>query len=56
MKDTLQKYGVKKIKRPHIKATKMLDLNGDSGEQIIKSETKRVLRKHSKAFRKLASM
>ena len=56
MKDTLQKYGVKKIKRPHITATKKLDLNGDIGEQIIKSETKRVLRKHSKTFRKLASM
>ena len=28
MKDTLQIYGVKKVKRPHIKATKKLDLNG----------------------------
>lgn len=56
MKDTLQKYGVQKIKRPHIKATKELDLNGDIGEQIITSETKGALRKHSKTFRKLADM
>ena len=56
MKDTLQIYGVKKVKRPHIKATKKLDLNGDIGEQIIKSETKLVLRTHANTFRKLAYM
>ena len=56
MKDTFQTYGVKKVKRPHIKATKKLDLDGDTGEQIIKSETKLVLRTHANTFRKLAYM
>jgi hypothetical protein len=56
MKETLEIYGVKRVRRPHIKATKKLNLNGDIGEQLIKSETKLVLRTHEKTFRKLADM
>lgn len=33
------KYGVKLVKRPHIKATKKLDLTSDEGKKIIRSET-----------------
>ena len=56
MKDIYEVYGVKKVKRPRIKAVKKLDLNGVMGEELIKSETKIVLRTHGKTFRKLADM
>ena len=49
-------YGVKQIKRPHIKANKTLDLTGKSGVQIIKSETKLVLLTHKNTFKRLADM
>ena len=42
--------------RPKIKATKQLDLTGKEGKQIIKSETKLVLRTHQQTFQKLANM
>lgn len=50
------RYGVKYVARPKISATKALDLRGVAGKQIIKSETKLVLRTHAKTFRKLADM
>lgn len=56
MNRKIEKYGVKAVKRPVIKATKILDLTGISGQQIVKSETKLVLMTHRKTFEKLASM
>ena len=47
---------IKQTKRPHIKAIKKLDLSGEQGKQIVKSETKLVLRTHAKTFEKLADM
>ncbi len=44
------------LKGPKIKATKKLDLSGDAGRQIIKSETKLALRTHPETFKKLADM
>ncbi|WP_332420314.1 acetyltransferase [Vibrio metschnikovii] len=44
------------IERPKIKASKKLDLSGDAGRQIVKSETKLALRTHQKTFTKLADM
>ncbi|SGZ09385.1 acetyltransferase [Moritella viscosa] len=56
MSRKIEKYGVKAIERPVIKAAKNLDLTGISGQQIVKSETKLVLRTHRKTFDKLARM
>ena len=56
MNKVVENYGLKAVKRPKIKATKQLDLSGDAGHQIIKSETKLVLRTHPKTFKKLADM
>ena len=52
----VEKYGVKAVQRPRIKATKELDLSGLSGQQIVKSETKLALRTHVQTFKKLAYM
>jgi hypothetical protein len=52
----LESYGVTAVERPKIKAKKKLDLIGDSGRQIILSETKLTLRTHQKTFKKLADM
>jgi len=52
----IEKYGVKYVRRPHISATKKLDLSGPSGSQIIKFETELVLRTHKNTFKKLADM
>lgn len=56
MNTKIEKYGVKAVERPKVKANKRLDLSGPSGQQIVKSETKLVLRTHSKTFRRLADM
>lgn len=56
MNKKVEKYGVAAVERPKIQATKQLDLSGDTGRQIIKSETKLVLRTHSKTFKRLADM
>ena len=56
MNHKLNTYGVSIVERPKIKAIKKLDLGGDSGKQIVYSETKRVLRTHKKTFQKLADM
>lgn len=56
MNRRLEVYGVQAVTRPKIKATKQLDLSGVLGRQIIKSETKLVLRTHPKTFQKLADM
>lgn len=50
------KYGIEIAKRPKIVATKKLDLTGEQGQQIIKSETKLVLRTHKETFKRLADM
>lgn len=50
------KYGIEITKRPKIVATKKLDLTGKQGQQIIKSETKLVLRTHKETFKRLADM
>jgi len=52
----IEKYGVKSVKRPHIRATKKLDLSGPSGSQTIKFETKLALRTHKNTLKKLADM
>ncbi|MEL0659498.1 MULTISPECIES: hypothetical protein [Psychromonas] len=56
MNTKVEKYGVKAVHRPKIKATKELDLSGALGQQIIKSETKLALRTHVQTFKKLAYM
>ncbi|WP_394230529.1 acetyltransferase [Shewanella colwelliana] len=52
----LKKYGIDIVERPHVKAKKVLSLTGCSGKQIVRSETKLVLRTHKNTFRKLADM
>jgi len=56
MNKKVEAYGVLAVKRPKIKATKILDLSGESGKQIVKSEAKLALRTHRKTFTKLAHM
>ncbi len=56
MNNKIEVYGVKAVNRPKIKATKKLDLTGEQGKQIVKSETKLVLRRHKRTFEKLANM
>lgn len=56
MNQKLATYGVTVVERPKIKATKQLDLSGEAGRQIVKSETKLALRTHAKTFKKLADM
>jgi len=56
MNSKIEIYGVKAVKRPKIIATKRLDLRGEEGRQIVKSETKLVLRAHKRTFEKLADM
>lgn len=56
MNKVVENYGLKAVSRPKIKATKELDLSGDTGRQIVKSETKLALRTHQKTFKKLADM
>ena len=56
MNTKIEIYGVKAVKRPKIAANKKLDLSGESGQQIVKSETKLVLRTHKRTFEKLADM
>jgi hypothetical protein len=56
MNKKLDNYGAPAVERPKIKATKQLDLSGDAGRQIVKSETKLALRTHAKTFKKLADM
>ncbi len=56
MNTKVEAYGVEAVARPKIKAKKKLDLSGDTGQQIIKSETKLALRTHPKTFKKLADM
>ena len=56
MNKKIEKYGVPMVERPKIQATKQLDLSGETGKQIVKSETKLELRTHSKTFKRLADM
>lgn len=46
MNKDLERYGVKIVERPKIAATKTLDLAGECGQQIVRSETKLALRTH----------
>jgi hypothetical protein len=51
------KYGLPQaIARPHIKASKSLNLAGIEGQQIIKSETRLTLKTHTATFKRLADM
>lgn len=56
MSEKIKKYGVIPVERPNIKPTKKLDLSGVYGIQIVKSETKLVLRTHQNTFKRLADM
>lgn len=49
-------YGLELVERPKVKANKRLDLSGEHGKQIIKSETKLALKTHSRTFKRLADM
>ncbi len=51
------KYGLPQAEgRPHIRASKRLDLTGAEGKQIIKSETRLTLKEHQNTFKRLADM
>lgn len=52
----VQAYSVVSVDRPKIKATKQLDLSGEAGQQIVKSEATLALRTHAKTFKRLADM
>ncbi len=56
MNTKISKYGVRPVDRPKIVANKALDLRNELGKQIVLSETKLVLRTHTKTFKKLADM
>jgi hypothetical protein len=56
MNKKVEAYGVSAVNRPRVKATKSLDLSGESGKQIVKYEAKLALRTHRKTFTKLAHM
>jgi len=56
MNTKIEVYGVKSVQRPKVPARKKLDLSGEFGQQIVKSETKLVLRTHKRTFEKLAYM
>jgi hypothetical protein len=56
MNSKLREYGVTIVNRPPVPATKKLDLSGEHGKQIVKSETKLALRTHKRTFDKLADM
>jgi len=56
MNKKLEAYSVLAVEHPKIKATKTLDLSGESGRQIVKSETELALCTHVKTFKKLADM
>ncbi len=56
MNPKIQQLGIQLIPRPKIKSTKQLDLSGAAGQQIILTQTERVLRIHAKTFKKLADM
>lgn len=56
MNKKVEAYGVIAVDRPKVKATKNLDLSGETGKQIVKSETKLALRTHRETFTKLAYM
>ena len=56
MNKKVEAYGVSAVARPKIKATKILDLSGESGKQIVKSEAKLAIRTNRKTFTKLAHM
>ena len=56
MENSNKKYGVTIVSRPKIKAPKELNLSGKEGEQIVKSETKLVLMRHQKTFKRLEDM
>jgi hypothetical protein len=54
MNNKIQAYGIELKSRPRIKTVKSLDLTGEMGKQIVKSETKLVLKTHKNTFQKLA--
>ena len=56
MNNKLSKYNIAPTNRPKIPATKRLALTGEQRQQIIKSETKLVLRTHKETFKRLADM
>lgn len=44
------------VQRPHVPATKKLDLSGSEGQQIVRTETEKVLIKYASTFKKLADL
>jgi hypothetical protein len=56
MNTRIEKYGVKAVKRPKVKATKILNLSGNDGRLIVRKETEATLKNHKKTFTKLSTM
>jgi hypothetical protein len=52
----MKKYGVEIVDRPKIRPTKMLDLTGKRGEEIVRVLTKKILIRHDKTFKRLSDM
>ena len=52
----MQRYGVEIVDRPKIRPTKMLDLTGKAGEEIVRSLTKKISIRHEKTFKRLSNM
>ena len=49
-------YGVKIVKRPHIKVSTSIDLRGEKGRVLIKKETEKVLIRQKNTLAKLATL
>ncbi|QGG79070.1 acetyltransferase [Litorivicinus lipolyticus] len=49
-------YGVKRVQRPKVKATRVLDLSGENGRRIVITKANEILKLHEKTFAKLADM
>ncbi len=49
-------YGVKRVQRPKVRATRVLDLSGENGRRIIMTKADAILKVHEKTFAKLADM
>ena len=52
----MKKYGVEIVDRPKIKPIKELDLTGSEGEKLVRKQTKKILIRHEKTFKRLSQM
>ena len=56
MTNIFEKYGLKPVKRPKIKAEVSFNLDTPEGQKLVEAETKLALLTHKKTFAKLANM